>query len=599
MIISNIHNLNFKEGGHGTQKIHCPKCHDERRNKQDKSLSVDIEKRVFKCHHCGWSGRIDGWKEEKEYKAPDKTGWSNFKDETAVFLAGRGFSLSTIQKNKIIEKKWFCGPDRGNVTFVGYPYFEIGKKEPVNVKWRGIEKKEFRQEKDAKPVMYNLPFWHESKEVIILEGENDVLAFNEAGIWEATTLPGGAINENDKNVDGKLAGFHNCYQYFENKEVVYLATDSDAPGRRLRDELIKRIGAEKCRVITFPSDCKDANECLQKYGKEKLLECKASAKEVPVSGIFYLSDVMESMIDGFVNGIGMGELTHFGNFDTIFRWKKGQINLWTGYANFGKSTFVLQVCLLKSIMDGWKWVVFSPENYPAIDFYNDIVEMYVGKNVDDQYGNKMSLEEYQEACDFINAHFFFIYPDDAHTIETLHDLCKILLLKHGIDGLIIDPYNQVDNSEDDTMYKEIQKFMSKVKRFTVEHNISYNIIAHPKSPNLPKDGGEFKAADTYDIAGGSMWANKADNIISYHRPNWFVDKSDSLVTVHTQKIKRKRTGGKLDSITLNYDFKTARFYETDALMGKKYLCDPKRKRDYESIQEFDTSFDFGDDQAPF
>lgn len=604
MIIKNQFNLDYKETGHAEQSIVCPKCSQDRKKKNVRCLSVNIDKRVFKCHHCNWEGRLDGWKQEENWKMPDRTGWSNYSDKTAIFLKARGFSEQTIVENKIIEKKAFSVQLKRDVIFVGYPYFKMGCKDPVNVKWRCLEEKAFMQEKDAMPVMYNLQMWADLDTVIIVEGENDVMAFNEAGFWNCTTTNGGAINENDRNVDGKLAAFHNCYEYIQNKQTVYLATDNDGPGRRLAAELIARIGAERCKVISFPEGCKDANDTLLAHGAGKLHECFQGAKDVPVSGVFYLSDTMELMLDSFQAGIMEGERTHFGAFDQYFRWKKGQINLWTGYANLGKTTFVLQLALTKSIMDGWKWGIFSPENYPAADFYDDIIEMYVGKNVINTYGNKMSLDEYLAACDFINRHFYFIYPDEEHTIDKLHSLFAHLLIKHGIDGVLIDPYNQVEkvlaSSRTD---EEISEFMRNAKRFALKHNISYNIIAHPKL--VPKLGdGSFPPADAYDVSGGAMWANKSDNIVSVHRPNWHKDKTDSTTTVHTQKIKRKRTGGMVGGIaTYQYDFKSARYFEADSNGGRRYFCDPARKQAYLESQATESdigSVDWdGKEEGPF
>ena len=43
------------------QKLTCPKCSPERKNKQDKCLSVNIEKGFYNCHHCGWSGNVKSW----------------------------------------------------------------------------------------------------------------------------------------------------------------------------------------------------------------------------------------------------------------------------------------------------------------------------------------------------------------------------------------------------------------------------------------------------------------------------------------------------------------------------------------------------------
>lgn len=587
MIIRNQYNLGFKENGSDPQKVHCPKCHDERKNKRDKSLSVSLKNRVFKCHHCGWADRIDGWKPDENYVKPSKSGWSNFCEKIQFFFKGRGINIETIKANKIIQKYF------GQELFLGFPYFMYGEKEPVNVKWRCVDEKDFRQEKDAMPVMYNLPLWANEKEVIICEGEIDVMSFNECGIFTATTLSDGAINEKDKTVEGKLRSLHNCHQWINNKEKIYLCLDNDAPGRRLKEVLLSRFDVEKCFLIKLPNDCKDPNECLVKYGKEKLIECYKSARKIPVSGIFYAADLKDEMIDSFVSGVAMGERTHMGDFDRIFRWKKGQVNGWTGYANFGKTTFVLQAMMIKSILDGWKWAIWSPENYPAIDFYNDLIEMYVGKNVSDQYANKMTLDEYYKALEFINIHFIFIYPEENHTVEELLKLVADCIEKHGCDGFLFDPYNQRDKSEDEiglTESQEVSTFNTKVKRFTVKHKISGNVIIHPKLTNTLQEAktGEFKPADAYDLHGGAMWANKLDNIVSYHRPNWFKEggKKDPLVHVYSQKIKRKRTGGELDKTVFMWDQRHSRFTDESG----KFFCDPNRKIDYEPKETIEEDY---------
>jgi twinkle protein len=590
MIIQNQYGLNFKENGAKSQKIHCPKCHDERRNKTDKSLSINLEGRVFKCHHCNWSGRIDGWKKDENFVMPDRSGWSNFSTDVQLYLKGRGIGIETIKKNTIIQKAFFDKELQKDALFIGFPYRTPGEKYPVNVKWRRIDQKQFRQEKDALHVLYNAPLWQNDKELIICEGEMDVLSFNEAGFWNATTLSDGAINENDKSVDGKLKSLYNSFQWIEGKEKFYLCLDNDAPGRRLREELIKKLGDEKCLTIDLPNEYKDINEVLQKEGIEAVKKLVANAKPVPVSGIFYVADIAPVMLDNFDNGIRMGERTHMGDLDSIFRWKKGAVNLWTGYANTGKTIFFLQCALTKSILDGWKWCVFSPENYPACDFYDDIIEMYVGKNVTDLYGNKMNRNEYIEAMDFINRHFIFVYPEENHTIEALHEKFTYLVMKEGIDGVLIDPYNQLDKSFTGTRVdEEISEFMNVVKRFTTKHNISYNIVIHPKNPPQVKPGEPLPVVDKYDLNGGAMWSNKSDHLLSVYRPNAHQNKLDPVTHVHQQKVKRKRTGGDYGYAEFIWHFRMSRFSDASG----KFFCDPRRLQDYldsKSINEEEDYF---------
>ena len=59
------------------QKVICPKCSHTRKNKKDPCLSINLEKGVYNCHNCGWSGNVQ-FKEKKEYVKPPeaKTGIS-------------------------------------------------------------------------------------------------------------------------------------------------------------------------------------------------------------------------------------------------------------------------------------------------------------------------------------------------------------------------------------------------------------------------------------------------------------------------------------------------------------------------------------------
>jgi twinkle protein len=581
MIVQNVHKLIFKEGI-SSQKIACPKCTGDRKNKSDKSLSVDAQKRVFHCHHCGWSGRIDGWVADRTtFEKPKRTGWSKLGDRGAAFLKSRGFSLPTIEKNKLIQKQF------GGKEMIGYPYFLPNETDPVNIKWRGVGDKSFGQEKNAFRVLYNITLWGNSDTLIFVEGENDVIALNECGLWNVTTLSDGAINENDKSVDGKLTSLHNSYEYVKGFKTFILATDNDTAGNRLRDELIKVLGPQKCKVVSWGENVKDANQALLDHGKEFALQCISSATVVPVSGIMRLGDRRSEMLDNFRKGIELAPTTHMGEFDELFRWKKGDSNLWTGYMNHGKTTFLLQAMLTKSIMSGWKWAVFSPENFPADDFYDDLVEMYVGKHVSDAYRNKMTEAEYIEGCNFIDEHLFFIYPEENHSIDTLHEKFFHMILEFGIDGVTIDPYNQTDKMGEANTESEVTEFMKKVNKFALHHNLVYNVVVHPKALTLPKDG-DFKPADFHTISGGAMWGNMTKNMISCHRPNWFTNRIDPKLEVYIQKVKRKRTGGRHGMMEFYFDFMKSRYHigmPDDP--SRKYFCDPARRDSVEYFKVMD------------
>ena len=60
----------------GNQKIVCPRCSNERRNKREPCLSVkiDTDGATWTCHHCQWSGGVkDGGQSQPTKEAGDLT----------------------------------------------------------------------------------------------------------------------------------------------------------------------------------------------------------------------------------------------------------------------------------------------------------------------------------------------------------------------------------------------------------------------------------------------------------------------------------------------------------------------------------------------
>lgn len=47
--------IEIRAGATGNTKTLCPEC-----KHKSKSLSVHVEKKIWKCHHCGWSGGLNG-----------------------------------------------------------------------------------------------------------------------------------------------------------------------------------------------------------------------------------------------------------------------------------------------------------------------------------------------------------------------------------------------------------------------------------------------------------------------------------------------------------------------------------------------------------
>lgn len=572
----------------GQEKTLCPQCSNARKNKRDRCLSVNVTTGEYHCHNCQWRGNVRHFEKRREtkvYERPDKSMMKSAALADKVvswFWDERKISKETLNRFLIFAKEEFMPQVSKKMNCICFPY--IRGEDLINIKFRDAAKN-FRMVKDAELIFYNLNSLDEKKKCIIVEGEIDCLSLYEAGFSKSDTdpfceygivsVPNGASTSENANLDY----LDNCSDWFLSLDEIIIATDGDKAGRNLCSELVRRIGVDRCRIVNYPSDCtlvdkdgqirpcKDMNELLIHFGKEKVAEVVMNAAAIPVDGIYFVEDVFDSMLSTFKQGVTMGESTHFPEFDKKFRWKKGELNLCTGYGNAGKTYFFLQLMLTKSIYDGWKWGVFSPENYPANDFYDDLIEMYAGKWV-----SKMSEQEYTDAAAFVGKHIFYVYPDHEHDLVTIHEKFRYLILKKGIDGVLIDPWNQLDHNL--SKFQREDQYLSEcfkdIKRFALLNHISYNIIAHPKNPTYNQDR-SLPVADMYDLSGGSMWANKMDNIMSYHRPRYHEDKNSPEAQVWTQKIKRKRTGGEPGSVDLFLIWHIKRFSEQ---LNDKTPCDP-------------------------
>lgn len=611
---------------HGAEKTFCPKCHDGRKNKRDRSLSVNVTTGEFKCHNtgCEFRGNVRSQERKREPKTAvrppqDIMRFIEMKEKAEVWFKNRGISKSTLDKFMIFCRDSWMPQTQKNESCICFPYLRDAQL--INIKYRD-GRKNFKMVKDAELILFNLQSIGDKKWCIITEGEIDCMSVYEAGYgvlpiadeatgeilnddyskWCSVSVPNGASMGNQK-----LDYLDNCAEWLVGVEVFVIATDGDQAGEELKQELIRRLGVERCKTISYPIEecvpqdnglrrrCKDLNEVLIYLGPDVVKNIINNAESIPIDGIYYVDDVFDTMLMNFRSGIQLAPKTHFGEMDDYFRWKKGEINLIVGYANHGKTTLVIQMMLTKSVNDGWKWAIFSPENYPATDFYDDMIEMYVGKWLD-----KMTEDEYVQAALFIDQHIFYVYPDDGHDIHSINEKFRYLVLKKGIDGVLIDPFNQLDRlgsgfQREDLYLSDILK---DVKRFALLNSVSYNIVAHPVKPSRQEDK-SLPPVDMYDVSGGAMWANKADNIISYYRPNHHIDKTSPEVIVYIQKIKRRRTGGKPGEVHMKMLWSIKRFVDP---LGEFPYLNPQGVQKQTFQQELRLPYSDSDlnfDETPF
>jgi twinkle protein len=543
-------------------KMHtCPKCSHTRKKKTDKCMSVNWETGIGNCFHCGELTQLHTFKKEVQeinYVKPQiSQPKSDLSPKLIKYLTEvRKLSIHAANALKIREQKEWMPQTKKIENCICFDYYL--NDEVINVKYRDGQKN-FKLYKGAQKIFYNLDNIRTSKTAVIVEGEFDVMAFATADVFTAVSIPNGFNKSGNINLDY----LDSHLEYFDNKDVIYIAVDNDEAGRNGEKELVRRLGPDKCKLVNF-EDCKDANEYLATHGKEKLANLLALAKDVKFEGIYTVADAKASMLDGFRNGKTRGTTTYVEELDKAWTWRGGEVNLWTGFQNEGKSLMLNQLCTIRAYWENARVAVFSPENFPLDDFFDDIIEMFIGKSADPYYkSHQMTEEEYQIGMEFCEKNFLLIYPEEDFKLESIFERTKFLIKKNGIRTLIIDPYNTVEHmmkpGEREDLY--ISRFMARLKRFAVEYDISINLVAHQNTPKInPNDGNRYYKPMLNNIKGGGTFADKADNVLTVWRPNRALDFKDPEVWFASQKIKKQKLVGRPQEITdIEFDIRTNRY----------------------------------------
>jgi twinkle protein len=556
------HGIILPGGSTGEIDVSCPECTPERKKKYLKDLSVNVEAGLWSCHHCGWSGSLDNtedWRavkynasRSKKYVVPSYKAPMMLPDNVLDWFIKRGITPETIAQQEIgFSNGWIKFPfKRGGVT--------------VNVKSRKLSDKQFYQEKGAEKILYGMevdpPIDPSNIPLIWVEGEMDRLSLLEAGFVHVVSVPDGAPAPGTKMANVKFDYLLNCEDYINSFKEHIIAVDNDIPGDILRDELARRIGIERCRKVTWPSDCKDANDVLVAHGKREIEDCIMSARYFPVEGVFEVKDILQDAMRLYDEGMTRGVSTGWSSLDRYLSIRPGELCILTGIPSSGKSSWLDALVINLAINEGWKTGVFSPENAPLSQHFKKLSECYIGKSfLPDTRYERMTPDDVVESARFMHEHFYFISPNESmYNIDEILSRAKALVFRYGIQFLIIDPYNDIDQtmSRDDNMSDRASVILSKCQRFARIHKVFVCLVAHPTKLRKDERTGEYPCPTPYDISGAAHFRNRADICLAGHRP----DLTKDIMELHVQKVRFKEVGD-LGMVRLDYSKQSGRFFD--------------------------------------
>lgn len=568
-----------KQKGEELQFLSCPYCRGGR-NGDKGTFSINLRTGQFKClrSSCSVSGNMVtlakdfdwfslGRDVDAYYKAGNRHKYRRFQKKTepikpkpaaVTYLESRGISSGTAEKYQItVQTK--------NENVLVFPFLDAAGVMQF-VKYR---KTDFDREKDTakewceancKPILFGMYQCDPGdKTLIMTEGQIDSLSVAESGIENAVSVPTG------KN---GFTWVPYCWDWLQQFETLIVFGDNENGSITLLDDMKRRFrGTIKAVKQQDYKGCKDANELLQKYGKEAVRRAVERAECVPVQRIIRLSDV--KTVDLFsLPKISTG----FKTLDKVLAGGiyLGQTVIVTGKRGDGKSTFTSQI-LVNALDQGIRVLAYSGElpdyffkrwmDFQAAGKHNVIDRAAENGNISYFVTNEKisKIEEwYRERA--------YLYDNQSTSDDELEDLLQTIekaVQQYGIQLVLLDNLmTALDVGMSVDLYRAQSKFVDKLVKMAKRLQVAVILVVHPRKNRFGND-------DTDEVSGSADITNKVDIVMTYKRNLASFENAERVVTVSKNRLTGKLAVGEA-AIPLYYDEASKRICEDKADFIKPY-----------------------------
>ncbi len=508
------------------KRVVCPECSHERKksNQTDLAIHRKPDGYVYYCHHCMAKGFVPfkthsnkpTYRSEQNVIPLKSVPITKLQPQHYEFLKSRGISEKIADEMKLFPAQKYFQRLNKQTDAIGFPYFKNGVL--ISAKYRSIEAKDFTQESGGAHDFFGIDKIDTSLPVVIVEGEIDALTLMECGIQNVLSVPSGAPmkvtdGKVDASEDKKFSFVWNAFDVLQKAPYVTIATDTDTAGQALAEELARRIGKDKCRIAKF--GYKDLNEAFLDKGADLVKQIIETAEPYPVQGLSSASKFAERLNDLWGKGTGKGTSTGYSNVDQIYTVAQGQLTVVTGYPSSGKSNFVDQLMVNLGRDHDWKFAICSFENQPEIHI-SRLMEIYKEKRFFDG-NNRMTEEEKNDAFTWVENHFMFLDSETVEpaTIDSVLERAKVAVARMGIRGLVIDPYNYIENKSGQAETEFISGMLTRIQAFAKSYGVHIWFVAHPSK--ITRSNMDLPRPDGMAISGSMAWWAKADCGLTVHR----------------------------------------------------------------------------------
>ena len=150
--------------------------------------------------------------------------------------------------------------------------------------------------------------------------------------------------------------------------------------KRLSECYYRRKLITECQNLSIDAE----NEMVTIEDLQEKANLLSEIESITINKLTSVNECYDRMLSFFDSGfkdISMGMHPGWKQLGEHYRPAKGTLNIITGIPSHGKSEFMDALAVNLSLQHKWKWIVFSPENYPLELHVKKISEKLMGKRL--------------------------------------------------------------------------------------------------------------------------------------------------------------------------------------------------------------------------
>ena len=389
------------------------------------------------------------------------------------------------------DKPWI-GP------WIVFPY--LSGDELIGIKHLHLKRKDGKKQTlptpDCRPSLFGWQAIDDvTREISIVEGELDAPSLFQYGRPTLSVPFGGGAGDKQQWVEYEWAAL-------ERFETIYLCMDTDSAGEEATKELIKRLGAHRCKIVKLPR--KDANKCLQDgITKEQIDVCFRNAKMLDPEELRPAMDFKDETEREFFPdpNVKTGVDFPWGKAKGKIYIRYSELSIWTGFSGHGK-TEMLNDCMVHAAHQDERICIASLEIRPKKTLARMVRKIFDGGNP--------NREQISECFNWMDERFWIFDLVGTAKTEKIFEVFRYAYHRYGIKQFVIDSLMKCGINEDD--YNAQKAFVDKLSDFTHELDCHVHLVSHSR-----KGADEYAMVGKMDVKGTGAITDLADNVFSVWR----------------------------------------------------------------------------------